>query len=472
MPVQFREVLSAVAALHAAALAAFVLLNPRGGHWTINASDRELDRWTSSQPTGVVVGVTLVVITVAGLQRSGSRRAAWALAAVCVGILITARWAVPHVGGVDVLIALHFAKTAAAGILLGAAVAAVWGRMGRLMLTLGVTSAFILAAVASTRHDRMTTSSIGEPPWWILFAALTLVVVAAVFAGPELRVQRPDRRTIALAIAGALGLAVVNRLLGAWIEGQEYGGQVTIWLVVAVSIAAVLAGTVFIARQFPGTDGRFLLSVTGVTASAMPMVNTLRSPFTSTSPWLMIVVGFLALAVGLRAAGLGIPVRWRRPELGLAVAALVPLAAAIWPTFGLDGPGLLLRLSVLGLGAGLALGASLPGAAPVAALGFGLPFASLVLAAASTVPSSRIVYSGSYEPLPGIPSATANETANEQALAEAFVKSYRSDQASLEWGTSAADHLVGVAMLLVVAFCAVGLASSVTTRRAEPDPAD
>ncbi|MFE5700244.1 hypothetical protein [Rhodococcus koreensis] len=434
----FREPLSAAAALASGALAGFVLTNPRNRAWTINASDREIDRWISSQPTGVVVALVLAVIAVGGLQRSGSRRVSWLLAAACAVVLIGARWAVPGAGGVDTLIALHFAKTATAGFLLGAAVAAVWGRWAsQLALTLGVAGAFLLASVqklprgdtAYVEPASMSTSAIGEPPQWLLIGVLVLALASAVLARSQFRVQRPERKTLLTALVGALGLALLNRLLGAWIDDQEFGEPLTVWLIVAFSLAVILGVTVLIGRRLPGIDGHFLLAATGVTAAAVLVLDDLRTPRVTTPAPALLAVGVVTLAAGM-AVAVRVPPKWRRPGWGLCVAAVVPLVATISPDFGNDGVALLLRLGVLGGGTGFALASALPGSAPVAVLGLALPFASLVFVAATTVPRSRVVYSGapSEHRLPSSPASTA-----------------------------ASDHLAGVAMLLVVAFCVYSL---------------
>ncbi|MFZ2175573.1 MAG: hypothetical protein WAW17_16360 [Rhodococcus sp. (in: high G+C Gram-positive bacteria)] len=441
-----REPLPAAAALASGALAGFVLTNPRSRAWTINASDREIDRWISSQPTGVAVALVLAVIAVAGLQRSGSRRTAWVVCAVCALALIGARWAVPHVGGIDILIALHFAKTAAAGVLLGASVAAVWGRRpSQLSLTLGVASAFLLASVqrlprgeaAYLEPTAMSTSAIGEPPVWLLIAVVALAVVSAALAQPQFRVQRPDRRILLAAMAGALALALLNRLLGAWIEDQEFGEPLTIWLIVFFALVLVLACTEVVARRFPGTDGRFLLAATGVTAAAVPVLDHLRNPIVTTPAPLVLGVGVLSLAAGI-VVSVRVPSEHRLPERGLCVAALVPAVSTVWPMLGNDGVGLLGRLVVLGAGAGFALASALPGSAPVAALGSALPFASLVFVAATTVPRSLVVYAS-----PGFEVSIVPSPAS----------------------TAAADHLAGFAMLIVVAYCA----SSIRARRGTPE---
>lgn len=395
-----REALAAGAALTAGALAAFVLTNPRSRSWAVYASDRELDRWLSSQPTGVVVGVVLAVIAVAGLQRSGSRRTAWVLSALCVIVLAAAHWTVPDVGDIDTLIALHFGKTAAAGVLLGASVAGSWGaRIPQIAVVLGVSATYVLAGVQPpARGDSeylepasLSTSAIGEPSWVLLGAAFVLTLAAAVVARKQFRVQRLDQPTLLVALGGALTLAVANRLLGAWIEDQEFGSQFRVWTVVVVSLAIVLALTVTISRMLPGLDGAFVLATTAVAAGAITVINDLRAPSVSVHPWLALVVGVVAVACGMRLPARSERLRNRQSVLGIAVVAVVPLVSVVAPEFGSNGALLIVRLAVLGIGVGLAVGGSIPGAVPVAALALALPFGSLVFAAATTIPLSRVV---------------------------------------------------------------------------------
>ncbi|WP_072691002.1 hypothetical protein [Rhodococcus marinonascens] len=440
-----RAPISAAAAVASGGLAGFVLTNPRNRAWTINASDREIDRWLSSQPTGVVVALVLAVIAVAGLQRSGSRRASWLLAAVCALVLTSVAWAVPYASGIDTLIALHFAKTAAAGILMGSVVAAVWGRRApQLALALGVSTAFVLASAqrlpraeaAYLEPATRSTSTIGEPPLWLLLGVLVLALLAAVAAQSRFRVQTPDGTVLLTALVGALVLAVLNRLLGAWIDDQEFGEPMTVWLIVALSLALILACTAVIAHRFTHVDGRFLLASTGVAAAAMPVLDDLRSTPVTTPVSALLVVGVLALAAGIGVAVL-VPPHLRRPEWGLCLTALVSLVSAIWPAFGETSASLLIELLVLNVGTGFALATALPSSASVAALGFVLPFASLVFVAATTIPRSRVVYSGEYD------------SVGERMATTGFDTRLPSTPAS----AAASDHLTGLAMLLVVGFC-------------------
>ncbi|NLU83137.1 hypothetical protein [Rhodococcus sp. HNM0569] len=440
-----REFVAAAAALCSGALAAFVLTNPRTDAWAVYASDRELDRWLSSQPTGVVVGAILAVLVVGSLQRAGSRRRAWFGALVAVGVLALARWAVTHVGSIDSLIALHLAKTAAAGALLGCAIAAVWTRdprgtrglarlaaPGRVAVTVGTAGTF-LAAVAYRPSGasfpepaRLSTSALGEPPVWLLVASATATVAALVVCGG--RVQHPARRTLRFCLLAVLGLTVVHRVLGSWIEGREFSSTTTLWVVVAISLAVLCAATLVAARAVGRADGRFVLVATGVAAAAFPVAHDLRGPGEGPHFALVAAVGFVAVAAGAVAA-LTLP--RVRAQWGLALAAVVLAVAAIAPDFGSDGPLLLTRLAVVGVGAGIALAATFPGGAAVAAFGLALPFASFALAAVASVPRTRVVYESAYSPMPYAP------------LTDSPVPT-----------STLTDHLVPVAMLVVVAFCA------------------
>ncbi|NLE80383.1 MAG: hypothetical protein GX610_12510 [Rhodococcus sp.] len=455
-PIAVRETLSAAAVLMSGALAAFVLTNPRSRSWAVYASDRELDRWLSSQPTGVVVGMVLAVITLAGLQRSGSRRIASVLAALCVALLAGAHWIVSEIDTIDTLIALHFAKTAAAGFLLGASVALAWGfRARQIALVLGVSAAYVLAGIASpARGDTeylepatMSTSAIGEPSWLLLAAAFVLSVAAAAVATKDVPTQPLEQSTILAALGGSLALALTNRVLGAWIVDQEFGTGARIATVVAVSLAVVLVVTVIVARSFPDADGVFVLATTAIAAGAITVINDLRDPIVTVHPWLSLAVGVVAVASGMllpaRARLSGV----RRTILGIAIVAVVPLVATIAPEFGNDGPFLLVRLAVLGIGVGLTVGGCVPRWAPTAALGLALPFGSLVFAAATTIPLSRVV--------------TVSDSVPFELIASTSLTPAR---------------LTGAAMFLTVVVCGLFAARlrprPVTTASSEPHPED
>ncbi|MFC4604821.1 hypothetical protein [Rhodococcus kronopolitis] len=448
MPVDTREALPALTALLGGALAAFVLTAPPGGRWSVSASDRELDRYLGAQPTGVAIGVVLAVAVYLLLQHRGSRRLAWATMAVGTAVLVGGRFAVVEVAGLDGLTALHYVKTAAAGAILGAAVAAAWGRrVGQLTLTLGVTAVFLAAPAFGSAAVSYSTSVIGEPSWWLLAAAGATAVACAVLGNEGSRVQRAGAHELRVALTSAVAVAVANRLLLAWIGQQSVdASRYTAWVAMAASVTVVLVTTEVCARMADGPDGRFLLGATAIAAAATPVLADLRMPRLGTAdvgvaPWVAVAVAAASVAVGLR-----VSMRWRLPLAGLALAAVVPLLAALWPDLGDSGAPLLVRLALVGAGAGLALGATAPGAAALAATGLGIPFVSTVFYAVATVPTTRTVFSGSYQPLTGVETGRAPEIS---ALLDSELLSVPHHD----------DRIAGVVLLIAVAFCAFGIRS-------------
>ncbi|MET4612155.1 peptidoglycan/LPS O-acetylase OafA/YrhL [Rhodococcus sp. PvR044] len=469
MPVEPREVLSALTALFGGVLAAFVLTNPPGGGWAVYTSDRELSRWVSSQPTGVAVGAVVAVLAYALLQRKGSRRIAWIAIALATVVLIGARLAVPGIWGVDELIALHYLKTVAAGAILGAAVATVWGRRaGQLALTLGVLATFLTARAFELVFPAQTTSTIGEPSWWLLGPTLVLAVVAAAVADGSTRIQRATGRELRLAVTAAASIALANRALLYWIDRQDYTSRVSSWIVIGLSMVLVLVLTWFAAQTIEAAGGRFLLATTGVAAASMPVLVDLGGPFPDVEHWQAILVGAVAVAVGLR-----VSMTWRSTIGGLFVVALIPMVGAIWPELGQDGPMLLVRLAVLGVGAGLSFGSSLPGTAAFAAVGLGIPFVSMVFHSAATVDSGEVAYGGSIDganvPLTGDPMNNPLESMPEMRREPTFTGGSFVDIFDIP---AYDDRVAGIALLIAVLACAVGIRTLARpTATTEPEPA-
>ncbi|TJZ79396.1 hypothetical protein FCG67_07095 [Rhodococcus oryzae] len=469
MPVEPREVISALTALFGGVLAAFVLTNPPGGGWAVYTSDRELSRWISSQPTGVAVGAVVAVLAYALLQRRGSRRIAWIAMAGAAAVILGMRLAVPGVGGIDALIAVHYVKTVAAGVILGAAVATVWGRRaGQLALTLGVLATFLTAHAFELVFPAQTTSTIGEPSWWLLGPMLVLAVVAAAVADGSTGIQRATGRELRLAITTAASIALANRALLYWIDRQDYTSRVSSWIVIGLSMVLVLVLTWFAARTIDSTGGRFLLAATGVAAASMPVLVDIGGPFPGIEHWQAVLVGAVAVAIGLRVA-----MTWRSTIGGLFVVALIPMVGAIWPNLGQDGSMLLVRLAVLGVGAGLAFGSSLPGTAAFAAVGLGIPFVSMVFHSAATVFTGVVAYGGSFD------GAYAPLTsASQRGPYEAMLGIRR--EPTFTGGSFADifdipaydDRVAGIALLIAVLACAVGVrALARPTATPEPDSA-
>ncbi|WP_037176427.1 hypothetical protein [Rhodococcus sp. UNC363MFTsu5.1] len=466
MPVEPREVLSALSALFSGALAAFVLTNPPGGGWAIYTSDRELSRWLSSQPTGIAVGTVVAVLAYALLQRNGSRRIAWIAMAVATLVLVGARLTTPGIGSIDALIAVHYVKAVAAGVILGAAVAAVWGRRaGQLALVLGVLGTFLTARVFELVFPAQTTSSIGEPSWWLLGPTLVLALAAAAVADGATRIQRATGRELRLALATAASIALANRALLFWIDRQDYTSRVSSWILIGLSMAVVVALTWFAARTIEVADGRFLLAATGVAAASMPVLVDLGGPFAGVEHWQAVLVGAVAVALGLR-----LSMTWRSTIGGLFVVALIPMVGAIWPNLGQDGPMLLVRLAVLGVGAGMAFGSSLPGTAAIAAVGLGIPFVSMVFHSAATVYTGTVAYGGSYDgayvPLTGDPMNEPFDAMLGMRREPTFTGGSFVDIFDIP---AYDDRVAGIALLIAVLACAVGV-RALARPTAAPEP--
>ncbi|MGW4480495.1 hypothetical protein [Rhodococcus triatomae] len=443
LPVSFRAAPTALAALACAALAAFTLTDPPGGTWAVYASDRELDRWLSAQPTGIAVGAVVAVAACVLLQRLGSARAAWGAAAVATVVVAAVRSWVPEVAGVDALIALHVLKAVAAGVLLGAAVAAAWeDRPARLALTLGAVGGYLSVSAWAGPEVRESTSTLGEPALLLLAAVVVLALVAAALPGSA--PQPVTGAQARFALLTVVVVAVSNRLLTGWISGSDTESRTRQWIVIAVSIVVVLVATEVCARLVDDRvgDGAILLSVTGVAAAAMPVLVDLRSPLRDVPAWSAVAVAGVAVA-----AGLAVAARRPLPVVGLGVAALVPIAGAIRPDFGSDGGWLLARVAVVGIGAGIAVGGALPSLAVVASAALVIPFLSTVFHAAATVimPAAQVVYNGAYEPLEGVEMSRAYSNQLDQYL-DSFLGIPIYD-----------DRVAGIALALTVGFCAWGV---------------
>ncbi|CAM2978604.1 Integral membrane protein [Prescottella defluvii] len=424
--------LATAAALFSGALGTFVLISPREWRGEFNASGRQMESWLDTLPTAVAIGTVVAVLAYAALQRAGSVRPAWISGVVASAVLIAVRLSVSGAGGVDQLTLLHYTKCVAAGVLLGAAVAAAWARpLPRFALVVGVAATFVVAHTA--RADwTPSTSALGEPFWWVLVPTLVLAAVCAVVDadGPA----ESERDITLQAIAAVATLALAHRLLGAWIDGQTTNSRLQLWTVLAVGLVLVVALTEFWARRL---DSPFLLAATAV-AAATPFVTTLISrtvtqDYLREESWVLVVVGFAAVAASAAVA------RWRpAPVLGLAVLALIPLSAVIDPSPGNGRVWVLVPLAVLGVGIGVALGSTLPDSGALASLGLVVPLLSLVFAEVVGVTSRFVFYSGSYEPLPDVPPS-------EGWTAISFDSPVTFDRGA------------AVAMLLVVVFCALAI---------------
>ena len=431
-----RASLSAVAALFAGVLATFVLVNPPQWRSSFNASEGQLSSWNAAVPTGVVVGCALAVVTCALLLRASSTRPAWIGAVVATAVLIAARLTVSGVGDLEQLTLLYYAKCLAGGVLLGAAVAAVWARpVPRLALVGAVGATFVVAHTAKADWAP-STSALGEPFWWILIPALVLAAVCAVVddATPE----RIDRDTALGVTLAAVTFALAHRLLGEWVDRQT-GSQLQQWVVVALCLVLVVALAEFWARRL---DAPFLLAATAVAAVTPFVATVLGQEYLRLRPWVSVAVGVVAVAVGV-----AVSLARRMPMIGLAVLALIPLSVLVAPGTT-DNPGwVLVQLAALGVGIGLGLGSTVPNRAATGALGLAVPLLSLVFARVVGVTTSFVIYSGAYEPLPGVPFARSQDD------------SYTGNRVLINSSmpTITFDRTAAVAMLLVVVFCTLAI---------------
>ncbi|MDH6680483.1 hypothetical protein M2284_004712 [Rhodococcus sp. LBL1] len=416
----------ALAAWFAGTLATFVLANPPEWRGTINVTGRQLEWWLDALPTGSVIGTALAVPAYVALQRAQSVRPAWIAAVVASGVLIAARIAVPGAHGLAELTTVHYGKSVAAGVLLGAAVAAVWVRpLARFVLVAAVASTFVVAHTAHATREA-SVSTLGPPFWWLLIPSIVLVAVCAVIDTTRVPTGTSDRILVQV-IAAAVTLAVAHRMLGAWIDGQTADSELQVWIFIGVCLALVIALTEFWARRI---DSPFLLAATA-SAAAAALVTPQIARQVTLEPWLMVTVGVAVVAVGLT-------VGVRRPSLplGFALLALIPLSTALDPTLGDGRIWLLARLAVLGLGIGVTLGSTLPDDGALASLGLAVPMLSLVFTYVAESDGAIAIYR---EPSPRAPGAEGN-------LFGATVEAH-----------APGSRLSGVALLLVVLYCAAAI---------------
>lgn len=315
-----------------------------------------------------VVSAVLAVVAAVGLQRSGSRRTAWSLAAGAVLVLGSMRFLAPADASPDTLGILGMVAAATTGVLLGAATAGAWGSAGgQWSLLSGVCGAFIVAAAVGTTVPldaiRWTV------PQWAAAVALVATVAAALTVRSGMRVQRADPRLLTIVVLAAVVLTVGYRLLGDLVESRASGAGALPWVIAGGALAVTVVGAELTARVVAPGDDRFVLAVTGVVAAVYPVVVELWAGMQSSAEaWWVPVVAVCAAAAGVR---LSAYFPYALP--GLLVAAAVSAASVWWPQEFGDQVPLAVRVAVVAAGAGLALGASLPGSASVAALGLSLP---------------------------------------------------------------------------------------------------
>ncbi|MDI9903757.1 hypothetical protein QM716_28225 [Rhodococcus sp. IEGM 1409] len=378
MTIDVRSSTGTLAALLSGILAAVALTSPARMRWPVTEPQSKIDQWISSQSTSVVVGAIVAVAACAYLQHRGSRRRAWAFVNVGVVVLILIRFLVPEELGLDLLSVLGFAKTIAAGLILGGAVAASWdSRIGRNLLIVGVVSTWLAAQSSTGVLIPVSTSSIGEPAWALLWLTLICAVACAITVDSESRIGESEPVVSAAALAVVTGLAVTQRILNSVVDRQDSPSTYSGWVVMVASTVAVLTLTWFCTRRLDTTSdsGGFLWAATAVAAAATTVFADLTDRFfldgDRTSPLVIAALAIIAVVVGLTRS------RHRnRRIVGLALLAAIPLSEWI---FSADQEfALLLRIVMLGVGSGLLFGSVLPSNPVIGALGLTIPFTALV----------------------------------------------------------------------------------------------
>ncbi|MFE4498751.1 hypothetical protein ACFRFQ_02755 [Rhodococcus sp. NPDC056743] len=401
MPVDFRAILTTLAALASGSLAAFALTNPPLQDWAIVASQSELDRWISSGPTSVALGAIVAVFACALTQRSGSRRAAWIAVAVATAIITLIRVAVPEVAVLDLLITLEVLKSIAAGVILGCAVAASWDRVAaKNGVLLGVIAGFLSARAFGTTTGRLSTSAVGEPAWILLAATAVLAIACAITAQSGFRIRRPDAGEIRIALIAVFALAIGHRVLGSVIDRQKYASEGTAWVVMVVCAAAALTLTAIAAHRLgdqSGAGGKFLWAATALAAASAPTLVLLNGGFDQwaslQSPWIAVLATGVAVALGLRLCKL-VPT-----TVAVVILAAVPLSVLVPFASAHGTASVVVKLAALGFGGAALLGAFAPGSLIDATLGLAIPFAAMTFTSIAVLTdqlSTVTIYVGSY----------------------------------------------------------------------------
>lgn len=438
MPPVVRELIAIAAALVTGGAAVHVLTDDSTANWVDGATSYG-SNWATNAQSGLVLGAVATVVACVVVASRGSRRSGWAAVAAFGALVVGATLLPRSFDSTGLLQVMQIVRALAAGAMLGSAAAAAWGRVAwQAGLTAGVLTAALSATFRNTPWLQFTTVDDAhavklahhEPNWWLLGAAVIVAVAAAGTTQSEFRLQRPNQRAAVVAIGGILAFAVVDRLLGEWIYRAVIGDRSLLWVAVFVSVAILLAVALVLATVAQPSNGRFALVALAVAAAVAILVRDMRwEPLSIGTTWL-IVAALLATIVGTRASGV-------RPNalIGLGVVAIVPLLSTLWPDFGTDGVGLLLRIVLVGLGAGYALGSTYPGESPFAAVGLAILLASSTLVAAASTPvSGRINFA-------------YVEHATEGAIA------------SLDGANVNEFRLAGLAMLVVVVVSTVGVAA-------------
>lgn len=398
MPPTIRELIAIVAALVSGGAAVFVLTDSRTANWVGYATAGSSDGWWTDSSTGAALGAVAAVCACSLGALRGSRRSGWGAVALSGVIVVALTLLARTIDSVGVFETAHVVRCLAAGAMLGAAVAACWGRIPlQAAVTAGALTAVVCSPVRSqnfgwTAYSPLTSHDpsfvrLGDPNWWLLGGAVVLAVAATATTQSRFLMQRSDRRTVKIAIGGAVVFVITNRLLAEWIVRDAFHVyRSRVWLAVFISAAIVLAVGLVVARLAGPGAGTFVLVGLGITATVVMIVRDVKVTPPTFPTQSLVLTAVVAAIVGLRVSRI-------RPNalLGLGVLALVPVLSVIWPVFANTGFGMTVRIAVVTAAAGYALGSAYPGASPFAAFGLAVVFSSTALTAAASVPETRRV---------------------------------------------------------------------------------
>ncbi|MGV0153432.1 hypothetical protein ACSW29_08850 [Rhodococcus sp. GB-02] len=463
MTIDVRSSTGTLAALLSGILAAVALTSPARMRWLVTEPQSKIDQWISSQSTSVVVGAIVAVAACAYLQHRGSRRRAWAFVCVGVVVLILIRYLVPEELGLDLLSVLGFAKTIAAGIILGGAVAASWdNRIGRNLLIVGVVSTWLAAQSSTGDLIPTSTSSIGEPAWALLVLTLICAVACAITVDPESRPGEGEPGVAAAALAVVTGLAVTQRILSSVVDRQEDPSTYSGWVVMVASTVAVLTLTWFCTRKLDAASdsGGFLWAATALVAAATTVFADLTDRFfldgDRTSPLVITALAIIAVVFGLTRSRHG-----DRRIVGLALLASIPLSELIFS--GDHELALLLRIVALGVGSGLLFGSVLPSNPVIGALGLTIPFTALIF---MSIGQHEIETVSSTYVQPDAPSTYLERNSELRGYIDASEPgaAYRAEASTIAYAYEEPPRSVGTALLM----CVVVVATGIALRRRNP----
>ncbi|MFD9683334.1 hypothetical protein ACFWAD_25910 [Rhodococcus sp. NPDC059969] len=317
-----------------------------------------------------------------------------------------------------------------------------------------------LAAQSSTGDlIPVSTSSIGEPAWALLWLTLICAVACAITVDPESTIGKSEPGIAATALAVVTGLAVTQRILSSVVDRQEDPSTFSGWLVMIASTVAVLTLTWFCTRKLDATSdsGGFLWAATAVAAAATTVFADLTDRFfldgDRTSPLVITVLAIIAVVFGLRRS------RHRdRRIVGLALLASIPLSELIFS--GDHEVALLLRIVALGVGTGLLLGSVLPSNPVIGALGLTIPFSALVF---MLIGQHEIETVSSTYLRPDPPSTYFQQDSALRGYIDAIEPgaAYRAEASTIAYAYEAPPRSVGTALLM----CVVVVASGIALRR-------